>query len=55
MRNLPVTQLNYGDGNLTHSFIHYELGNLTCSGKNKLYPSEISNEDYSFKATISDR
>ena len=53
MRNLPVTKLNYGDGNQTHSFIHYKLGDLTCSGKNYLYPSEISNTDFSFMATIS--
>ena len=42
LKNLPITQMIYGSIN-TFGKINYYLGPLECTGKNKLYRSEIEN------------
>ena len=49
MKELPVSQLNYGDSAGRWSWIEYELGPLICQGQGGLYPSETFEHDFKFK------
>ena len=51
-QQLPVTQLAYGASHRRHSWIHYTLGDLICYGKRGLYPSEVEDADFLFKAAF---
>ena len=49
---LPVMKLSYGDSRGRSSWIHYHLGQFSCSGKYGLYPYEIEKSDYNFKVAM---